>query len=777
VTAGVLAAACFACASLTLPAGQPQQAFASLVIDDVPKGTVLAVIDGDRIWLPVATLEKAGLHGFEGRRDTLFGELQVLLESLAPDITATFDIADVVVRVTAAPRFFDETHVGLQRIRPTGLQVSHNPGAFLNYSATWDQENGTSGYGEAGLSAFGNTSFVSAFNVYPDGVVGRGLTTLTVDGVTRRQRLQVGDIVVAATPLGSGPTLAGVAFGRDYSIDPYFYRYAAPSVRGTAVSPSDVEVYVNGALVRRLAIGPGPYRLDRLPLNSGLGDVQVIVRDRLGREQTFASNVYLAIGVLQRGEQDYQYAGGWQRDDTGETPIYTDAEGTAYHRVGLTDWLTAGFEAEGREEVVAGGPTLNLRLWRIGEAGVHMWESASRDGHRGPALYAVYAFASPRLTLGATAQYYSPGFANLSLSPGTSSLPEFYQATAGLPVFRIGSLNYTYTAERSPAGNFGLTLPDGSFDGAIVPSRSQSLRVTIRVTKRTQLTTSATRTRIRAETQWGGFAGLNVAIGRQTTASATYSSVPGSTPATYVSVDRPLPVGVGYGVRLSGSDLDQGTASGQFEVNTPFNHMTFTYDALQGGRQQTGSVTVAGGIVAAGGGLFFTRELEQSVAVVEIAGLKGVRVQFDNVDIGRTNGHGRLLVPQLLPYLANRISFTEADIPFAYRVPVQTQFVAPSFRGAAYVKFETARVQGRTGSIRMTIDGEEIVPAFGAIAVESGDQPIESPLNADGTFFLDLPDGHHTATVTFHGRSCRVEFDARATNDLVQQLGTLRCGS
>ncbi len=777
MAAGAFVAAWLVWTTMASPGGQPQQAFASLVINDVPKGTVIAVVDGDRIWLPVAGLEQAGLRGLEGQRQTMFGEAHVLLRSLEPDVTAVFDTTNVVIRLTAAARFFDETHVALQRQRPVDLHVSRNASAFLNYSATWDQQAGTSGFGEAGFSLFGNTSLVSGFTAYADGVVARGLSTLTVDDVARRQRWQVGDIVAAATPLGSGPTLVGAAFGRDYSLDPYFYRYAAPTVRGTATAPSDVEIYVNGALVRRVAIGPGPYRLDRLPLNSGLGDVQVVVRDRLGRQQTFESNVYLATGVLRKGEQDFQYVAGWQRDDSGETPVYTDLEATAYHRAGLTDWFTAGFEAEGREGVGAGGAAVSVRLWRLGEAEVHAWASATSDGHRGPALYGVYSFASRWLTLGATAQHYASGFANLSLTPGSASTPEFYQGSAGVPLFRIGSLNYTLTAERSPAGNFGFTGPLGVFDAAIVSSRSHSLRLTFRMTSRTQLTATATRTAVRKEVRWGGFAGLNIAIGRQATASLTYSSIPGSPPTTYASVDRPLPVGVGYGFRLTGSDLDDGTASGQFEVNTPFNHMTVTYDATQGADRRSTSVTLAGGLLATRGGLFVTRELDQSAAVVEVTGLKGVRVQSDNVDIGKTNRNGRILIPQLLPYLANRISFSEADIPFAYTVPVLAQFVAPSFRGTAYVTFASSRVQGRTGSIRMTIDGQDVIPAFGAIVVNVEGRPVESPLNGEGTFFLDLPDGHHRATVTFKGRSCDVEFDVTSTAALVQDLGTLRCGS
>ena len=758
----------------TAPA-QPQQAFLSLVVNEVAKGDVIAAIDGTRIWLPVAALQKAGLQGFAGQRDTLFGQPYVLMQSLEPGITTVLDMANVALNVTAAPQFFFENVVTMQRRRPVDLEVSHSAGGFLNYSATWDQTAGTSGYAETGLSMFGNTSLVSAFNAYPDGVVARGLTTLTIDRARRRQRAQFGDIVAAPTPLGSGPTVAGLAFGRDYSLDPYYFRYPSPFVRGTATSPSDVEIYVNGALVRRMQIGPGPYRLEQLPLNTGRGDISVVVRDRAGHEQTFGSTVYLASGLLRKGDQDFQYVAGKLRDDSGEAPVYRDWEAVAYHRVALTNWLTAGYSAEGSEHVAAGGPTLSVGLAKLGEAEIQAWASRTKSDTRGNAVYGLYSFASRRLNLSATAQYFSSGFSNLFMTPGSSSTPEFYQATAGVPVFDSGSLTYIWEARRSPAGNFGFTLPDGSFDASLVRSLAQSLRGSFRVFRHAQITATATLTNVRGEQQWSGFAGLNVVLSRTTTASVTYSSAPGSA-STFIDLDRSVPVGVGYGYRVTASDVDRGTESAEFETNTRFNTVRMLYSASQGGDQQTTSFTLEGGLVGTRGGLFFTRQLQSSAAVVEVTGLKNVRILADNVPIGRTDGRGHLLIPDLLPYLANRISFNEADIPFQYSVPVQSQLVAPPFRGAAFVKFPTARIQARAGSIRMSVDGQEIVPSFGLITVKVGDGEVQSPLNAEGEFFLDLPDGHHTGTVTFKGKTCEVGIEATTSSELVQKLGVLQCG-
>ena len=773
MAAGLLLAALAMSASIQ-QAGQRQQSFWALVVNEVPAGEVLAALDGDDVWLPVDALERAGLVGFGGRRETLFGAMYVQMRSLLPDVAVRLDMTEIVMHVTAASRLFAEKRIALQRDRPEGITYSHSPSGYLNYSATWDQQVGTSGFGEAGVSLFGTTSAASGFSVDVDGRFVRGLSTVTVDRTSERRRWQIGDTVARSTPLGSAPIVAGVSFGRDYSLDPYYLSYPTPSVRGTATAPSNVEVYINGALVRRLDIGPGPYRFDRLPLNSGLGDVRVVVRDPLGRQQIFDANLYLASGVLFKGEQDYQYVAGALRDDSSGAPTYGSLQGSAQHRFGVTDWLTLGYSGEGNIDVVAGGPTVSMRLARFGELELNTWASETTGHTRGFGMYGIYTFIGRRFNLNAVSQYYNPRFANIYQQPGTSQTPELYQASAGATVLRSGSVTYTWQQKVSPAGNYGITLPDGTFDDTLARSRANEFRVSFRALRRAQLSGSATHTTVRDRSIWSAFGSLSVLIGARTTATATYSQTPDGVHATTFDVNQSLPLGVGYGYRLNGSDVGGGTLSGAFEANTAFNTMRFNYDSSQGGADKTGAFTLAGGLIVSRS-LFFTRPLEASAAVVEVTGLPHVRILADNVEVARTNESGRALIPRMLPYLANRISFDEADIPFDHTVPIDSQLIAPPYRGAAFVRFVTSRIQARTGSVRVTIGGEEVVPAFGTIVAhrEAGD--VESPLNADGEFFLDLPAGHYRATVTFKGRSCDAEFDATDTTEMIQQVGRIRC--
>ena len=225
-----------------------------------------------------------------------------------------------------------------------------------------------------------------------------------------------------------------------------------------------------------------------------------MLRDPLGRQSTIDAGVDLATGVLPKGEQDFEYVAGAIRDDSSGVPVYGEAGGVAKHRVGVTDWFTVGVTAEGSKDVLAAGPNVSLRLGRLGELEVHT--AASRlfnpdvpshlpgltETIDGFATYGIYNFISRWVSISALAQYYDDGYANLWQLPGDIDTPEFYQASAGVPLFRTSSLTYTWTrpSDRRPATSASRcrtarTIRRSSW------SVAHSLRLSGRVLPRTQL--------------------------------------------------------------------------------------------------------------------------------------------------------------------------------------------------------------------------------------------------------------------------------------------------
>src|SRR5437763_823232 len=76
---------------------------------------------------------------------------------------------------------------------------------------------------------------------------------------------------------------------------------------GSILTPSTLDLYVNGVLVRQQQLAPGQFEVRNLPVPSGAGQVSYVVRDAFGRTQEFSSPYYATSGVLAEGISEYGY--------------------------------------------------------------------------------------------------------------------------------------------------------------------------------------------------------------------------------------------------------------------------------------------------------------------------------------------------------------------------------------------------------------------------------------------------------------------------------------
>jgi outer membrane usher protein FimD/PapC len=85
----------------------------------------------------------------------------------------------------------------------------------------------------------------------------RGYTSLTLDQRDSLRRWVIGDRFIGTGLLGGGAFLGGISVSRDFSLDPYLFRYPSLGFAGALLTPSTVDVYVNGILLRREQLPPG----------------------------------------------------------------------------------------------------------------------------------------------------------------------------------------------------------------------------------------------------------------------------------------------------------------------------------------------------------------------------------------------------------------------------------------------------------------------------------------------------------------------------------------
>ena len=733
-----------------------QRAILTLTVNEVDKGDALVIVRGGDLLIGVETLRQAGLREFTGRRETVTGEAFVSLASLAPGIVFEFDQKALALRLTARPELLATTVLEFHTAPPPDLEYVRSPTAFLNYALNWRQGFRADASFEAGASVKGVLA-TSTMTWRPWQLPLRGQTSVTIDQRAVLRRWVIGDSFVGGSALGSGVLLAGFRVSREYGLDPYFVRYPSFGLSGTALTPSTVEVYVNDQLVSRQPVAPGSFDLKQLPMVVGSNIARVVVRDAFGREQDVAQSFYLAGSVLAKGLHDYDYALGFPRLNMSSTNWnYGRPVAIGQHRYGVSDSLTAGFRIEAAQGLFSGGPSVSVQL-PAGDIQFSLAGSRTRT-RTGGGVGLAYSYAARTFSLGAAVRSVSSGFAAVSPA-GDLRRPRLEAAVyAGC---QLGS-------------RMSVTLRQDVLDVRGEARMDQtSLLASARVVSRANLLVSAGTVRIGQRRQATFSISLSLLLAGATVASLSAERT-GQTTRTAVDVQRSLPVASGYGYRLRVARGIQSAAAGVIQYQGPFGRYEVGNDSLDGTRATR--IGLAGSLIGIGGGLHAGRPTSDSVALIRVPEVSQVRVYADNQPVGRTNRRGELLITELLPYYANRLSIASEDIPLDHLVNDTEKTVAPPYRGGALVTFPAPAVRVGTGTAVLDVGGQTVVPAYGTLSVVEGARTIESPLGGGGEFYLEnASPGSHAAVIAHGGNTCRFTLIVPESGSPFVKLGVVRC--
>ncbi|HSN15942.1 MAG TPA: fimbrial biogenesis outer membrane usher protein, partial [Anaeromyxobacteraceae bacterium] len=403
-------------AALATSDGAPSPtALLDLVVNNGPALPIRAVLREGDVLVAVEDLAAAGLRSFLGKRELVDGREHVSLASLEPLLRYDVDERALALRVTAGVELLGTASLDLRPTRrPAGLEIRGDASGFLNYSAQLRSDTQrASGFAEAGASQGGRLLYASG-QLLSDGSAVRGLTSLTFDDVPELRRLVLGDAFAGSGGLGGGLLLGGVSIVREYGLDPYFVRSPMPRLGGFASTPSVLDVYVNGVLTRQVPVAAGGYDVTNLPVTTGAGNVQTVLRDAFGRTEVLNWQYYYTAGLLARGLSDYGYSVGFRRLEYGRTSFeYGRPVFVSRHRVGVADSLTMGGRLDMAEDLVSGGPSATVGL-PFGSIDLEAAGSA-QAGTFGAAASAGYSFVSRRFSGGALLRVLSGGYAHAGL--------------------------------------------------------------------------------------------------------------------------------------------------------------------------------------------------------------------------------------------------------------------------------------------------------------------------------------------------------------------------
>src|SRR5690606_10250748 len=171
-------------------------------------------------------------------------------------------------------------------------------------------------------------------------------------------------------------------------------------------------------------------------------------------------------------------------------------------------------------------------------------------------------------------------------------------------------------------------------------------------------------------------------------------------------------------------------------------------------------VLLNGALVGIGGRAYATPPLDSGFALVRVPGVAGVPILRENLEVGRTDARGDLLVRDLIPYYANQVALDPSQVPLDHEIVRGSARLAVFRNTGSVATLDAHPLRAFSGRLRLR-DGERARPAaFGSLRLAHGDASRTSPLGADGRFYFEqLPAGRHQATVDSDGQRAQCAID------------------
>jgi outer membrane usher protein len=709
----------------------------------LPDGT-LAVAERDlRAW---------GLQPPATGGPRIDGQAHVRLADL-PAIEYRIDTDSQTLRLRAPAGAFTASALAYGLAETFALTPSA-PGAFLNYDLDWQRQDGhgrAGGLFELGLfNAWGSGTATALWN----GAEGRWLrldTGWTLDMPERMQSLRLGDAVSVPGSWGRAVRFGGIQWATNFATRPGFITFPLPSLRGEAALPSTLDVYLDNARLLRDEISAGPFDLANVPVVTGQGELRLLVRDLLGRQQVISQPYYASPRLLRPDLREFAWEFGAVREDYGlASNRYGRAMLAATERLGISTRFTREWRAEvlaDQQTVGLGGAWLPPALGGLYPGVVSFAGALSHgpDGY-GRLVSLGLEHQSSRFSFSLRASHADRSFVQLGQAPGPRLT---LAASLGLTVGGSGLglayarqstwqgddrrlLSASYSRGLGRAGQFGLyALHDlGERDGFSL--------------------TLVWSLPLDADTHLNG--NLSEQAGRR---QATLQ----------MQRNTPSAGGIGYRLLVGADRRYQAAATLQTE------HAAYTAEAA-GLDGRTGlRAGVSGGIAAAAGGVFPSRRIDGSFAVVKVGDFANVRVYRDNQEVARTNARGLAMITQLRAYQANPVAIEQADLPLDAEVDTLELKLTPALRSGVVAEFPVRR--GHQADLRLVDEAGRALPAGVTVRIAGGER--EFPVGFDGHVFLAGLSPRNELIAEWPGHRCRAELVLDPEAGPRAEPGTLIC--
>ncbi|MEO8103247.1 MAG: fimbria/pilus outer membrane usher protein [Betaproteobacteria bacterium] len=682
--------------------------------------------------------------------ELLQGIAHVRLDTL-PGVEARLE--GMTLTIVAAGSAFQGTRVDLQKTSVPVIDAGR--GAYLNYDLSTFAGRGQRPLVAASLEGivFADALSLASNGVFSDnGTVRQYVryeTSLHWDLADQVRSLVAGDAISRSGSIARGFRFGGISYGTNFAIRPDLVTFALPAVPGESRIPTSADLLINGQAHSRLDLAAGPFEISNVPAINGAGEIQLVTRDPLGRQQVLVVPYYITPALLRPGLTDAGFEIGKVREDFGlENFRYGRGFARGLLRRGVTPGLTLeGFaETSGGQRVAGAGLTAMAGTFAV----VGLAGAMSEGDRRGHTLSASLERSSRGLSFGVRGQYSSRDFSQIGEVAG---LHYRLNANAGVSLGKWGNMNVVYAAD--------ARYDRGRIDTMAVSYQKQIGRMASLL---------ANFSTTRSDEGVRHFAGLALTMPLDPVTSASLSSTRQNGRGEQVlDVRQNLPIDEGWAARARATAAPARASRVDAGVTWQNEYGQVVADVSQsrgGGNVRLG---MNGSLVMAGGVTRAVRQLGDAFAIVSVPGYAGIDVYHDNQRVARTDAAGFAVVPRLRPYESNSINLDTLKLSLTTELKAPRRHVTPARRSGVLLQFKAATTHGAL--VRVLQANGEPVPAGATLSLRGEMFPVA----ANGEAWVTGLDAASDASVAWRDQRCAVRIPMADGAQARPRIGPLTC--
>lgn len=775
----------------------------SILLNSEHKGEFFVDLTGDGdFFIKVEDLKSMGFRELPGKVIDISGDRYISLKSM-PGVEFMFNERDITLVITASPELLPSITVDFTPKRLANVYYPKDNSAFLNYGVNYsksdpsDVENfGASS--QLGIRA-GDFLFISDSSYTKsegNEDLARLMSNITYDRREDMQRVVIGDSFASSGDLGSSINIGGISFSKVYQINPYFIKSPTLDISGLISLPSEVEVYLNGMLIKREKLSPGEFDLKNISYYGGAGLVEIVIIDPFGKRQKISHPFYLTDLLLKKGLHEYSYSTGFMREDFGiDSNRYGDPALSAFHRFGVSDSLTIGLRGEATSGSYSLGPQLSYNSNNAGIFTVSLSNSGNDKEGTGFAASLNHIYYGKSINTKLLLKKFTRDYLVVATDPASEKTK--YEAGAGVGYVDgkgFGSLSLDFTNTKTYQGIAKQGV-------AATYSRNLSDNLSAFVTvKNTDVSNQEMANEF--------FAGINYYMGGNINLSSSYQ-MSDDADVEMVQVQKSPPIGEGLGYRISSQRTGPEAASYRLNPSLQYNSRYGIYEGeYRGDYSEDGTgeyyrISASGGIAFIGGAVGFSRPFYDSFGLVKVGDIEGVMVFQNNQEIGRTDPTGKMFIPNMASYYDNQITINDKNIPLNYYISKTSEYVSPPLRSGSCISFDATNIQAIVGDLNIKEDGTVKPVEFHDVRMKADDMDILFPTGRGGEFYFEniMPEeagddasnrkgcsyligerklpvikpGTYKASLDYAGRICSFDMVIPESDEMIINMGEVLC--